>query len=59
VNFFDVLLRSVGFRWRMRWMRFMARVRELVTVAFIMGSIGTAIGYAVARRRASDTERDG
>lgn len=52
------VLGSIGFTISMRKLRFLARIRDLVTLALIMSSIGTAIGYALARRGAT-ADRDG
>ncbi len=48
----------MGFNVQMRKLRILSRIRDLVTLALIMGSIGTAIGYAVARRGSADTDRE-
>lgn len=52
------VLGSIGFTISMRKLRFLARIRDLVTLALIMSSVGTAIGYALARRGAM-ADRDG
>ena len=53
------LLRSMGFNLRVRKLALLARLRELFTIAFLMASVGTAIGYAVFRRGAVDDDPDG
>jgi hypothetical protein len=52
------LLGSIGFSISMRRLRILARIRDLVTLALIMSSVGTAVGYALARRGATTADRD-
>ena len=52
------LLGSIGFSISMRRLRILARIRDLVTLALIMSSVGTAVGYALARRGATSADRD-
>ncbi len=53
------LLGTLGFRWQIRRLRLLERLRDLITLALVMGSVGAAIGYALVRRGATESDVDG
>lgn len=57
VNIVGEVLRTIGWNVRMRRMRWGLRIRQYVTLATVMASVGTAIGYAVATRNVTDEDR--
>ena len=58
VNLFGEILRTFGWSVRVRRTAIVKRIQHLTTVAVYLGSIGTAIGYAVATRRRVDPDAD-
>ena len=58
VNVFGQLLSTLGWNFRVRRMAWVLRIKQYATVAAVMASIGTAIGYAVATRGVTDEDHD-
>lgn len=48
----------LGFSVSVRKASLLLRIRNLISLAIVMGSIGTAIGYAVATRGVTDPGDD-
>jgi len=58
VNVIDELLRTFGWNFRVRRMAWALRIKQYATLAAVVGSIGTAIGYAIATRGVVDEDAD-
>ena len=56
VDIFGGLRRTISFSWQIRVEAWTQRLRQLTTIAIVFGSIGTAVGYALARRGVVDVD---
>ena len=57
MNLFGPILRTIGWNLRMRRMQWGLRIKQYFTLATVMASVGTAIGYVVATRNVPDEDR--
>jgi len=57
VNVVSELLRHMGWNVRMRRLSWAMRLRRYVTLATVMASVGTAVGYVLATRNVTDEDR--
>jgi len=56
VNILGAILRTIGWNLRMRRMLWGLRIKQYLTLASVMASVGTALGYVVATRDVSDED---
>ena len=56
VHFIGAILRIIGWNFRMRRMQWGLRIKQYLTLAAVMASVGTAVGYVVATRDAPGEE---
>ena len=57
VNVVSELLRTAGWNVRMRRLRWALRIRQYLTLATVMATGGTALGYLLATRDVTDEDR--
>jgi hypothetical protein len=57
VNVMSEFLDIVGWNIRLRRMAWAMRIKRYLTLATVMASVGTAIGYVIATRNVTDEDR--
>lgn len=56
VHIVGAILDIIGWNFRMRRMQWGLRIKQYLTLAAVMASVGTALGYVVATRNAPDED---